>query len=205
MGYSSNVFLFVFLPVFLIIYSIIRIIEVRLEIYERYIISDISLLLFSFLFYSWANVFNAVILLALIIFVYLIGCVLDDNNSKRPNFLKSSRVVKKVVLIVAIVFTLMYLLVCKYNDLYFDWNVPILLRISFISFSAISYLVDVYNGEDSSTFLDAALYICLFPKVISGPIVIWNNYLDAKDKRIFSLEMYCDGIKYIIIERYTKL
>lgn len=59
------------------------------------------------------------------------------------------------------------------------------LGISFIIFSVISYIVDVYKGCNAGKFIDVINYICFFPKVISGPIVTWKNWGMLLEKRNF--------------------
>ena len=69
------------------------------------------------------------------------------------------------------------------------------LGLSFITFSAISYLTDIYRGQASAGSLtDCALYLTFFPKVISGPIVLWKDFQRQMPDRKISLELYTAGI-----------
>lgn len=74
------------------------------------------------------------------------------------------------------------------------------LGLSFITFSAISYLADIYRGNASAgSLIDCALYITFFPKVISGPIVLWKDFQAQIKQRKMSLNLSADGINRIII------
>lgn len=79
------------------------------------------------------------------------------------------------------------------------------LGISFLTFSAISYLVDVKRGEDAGTFLDAALYLTFFPKVISGPIILWKDFRDIHRNSILSVPLFVSGLNRIMIGFIKKL
>ena len=78
--------------------------------------------------------------------------------------------------------------------------------ISFITFSAISYLVDIRRGNaDCKNPIDCALYICFFPKVISGPIVLWKDFKPQCGEKKLSLDMAFEGVERIMIGFAKKL
>lgn len=80
------------------------------------------------------------------------------------------------------------------------------LGISFISFSAISYLSDIYLGKASAGgLIDCALYLTFFPKVVSGPIVLWRDYNEQIRDRRIRLSLVSDGINRIMIGFAKKL
>ncbi len=78
--------------------------------------------------------------------------------------------------------------------------------ISFITFSAISYLMDIYR-EDAppGTLLDCMLYLSFFPKVISGPIVLWKDFKPMLEGRIVTSEGFVDGLNRVMIGFAKKL
>ena len=98
---------------------------------------------------------------------------------------------KKLIGIIAILFSLSFLLYFKYANFFIENTNSLLLThfelidlflpigISFYTFQSISYLVDVYRGEikASSNFLDYAFYMTFFPHLVAGPIVRASDFL----------------------------
>jgi len=98
---------------------------------------------------------------------------------------------KKLIGIIAILFSLSFLLYFKYANFFIENANSLLLThfdlidlflpigISFYTFQSISYLVDVYRGEikASSNFLDYAFYMTFFPHLVAGPIVRASDFL----------------------------
>ena len=97
---------------------------------------------------------------------------------------------------------------------YFDFSISIINRIlhreiellyltiplglSFACFEAISYLVDVYRGEDSGSIVDVLLFLMFFPKISSGPIVTWNKFNKQLVNRQSNIDNTVNGIERII-------
>lgn len=78
--------------------------------------------------------------------------------------------------------------------------------ISFITFSAISYLVDIRRGHgDCKNPINCALYLCFFPKVISGPIVLWKDFKPLCGQKTLTLDMAFEGIERIMMGFAKKL
>lgn len=74
------------------------------------------------------------------------------------------------------------------------------LGLSFITFSAISYLADIYRGQArSGSLLDCALYLSFFPKVVSGPIVLWKDFQPQIRSHTSTWETCADGLNRIMI------
>lgn len=72
--------------------------------------------------------------------------------------------------------------------------------LSFITFSAISYLTDIYRGHTTpGSFIDCALYLSFFPKIISGPIVLWKDFQGQMQARTLTLDAGVEGINRIMI------
>ena len=72
------------------------------------------------------------------------------------------------------------------------------LGLSFACFEAISYLVDVYRGEDSGSLVDVLLFLMFFPKISSGPIVTWNKFNKQLVNRQIDINNTVNGIGRII-------
>ncbi|MDO4813710.1 MAG: MBOAT family O-acyltransferase [Gemella sp.] len=74
------------------------------------------------------------------------------------------------------------------------------LGMSFIIFESISYLVDIYKNEaKAGTYLDTLLFFLFFPKVTSGPIVLWRDFAPQLRSRQVSIDMFFSGIERIMI------
>ena len=168
MLFNSYEFIFAFLPITFILYFYLN--------HKRLTQASKGLLVFSSLFfYSWWNVAYLPIILASMLFNYLLGNILANGSSKFS---------KKSTLIVGIVANLSLLGYFKYADfllenfnLAFNSNAHLLnlalpLAISFFTFQQISYLVDSYKKETKEyDFLNYALFVTFFPQLIAGPIV----------------------------------
>lgn len=131
----------------------------------------------SLFFYSWWNIDYLPLILASMLFNYVIGNMLNEN-------FRSIRVHRKVILTVGVIANLSLLGYFKYSDflienfdLLFGASVPLLhlalpLAISFFTFQQIAYLVDSYRRETKEyDFLNYALFVTFFPQLIAGPIV----------------------------------
>ena len=78
--------------------------------------------------------------------------------------------------------------------------------ISFITFSAISYLADIRRGDaDCKSLIDCALYLCFFPKVISGPIVLWKDFSPQCGAKKLTLDKAFEGVERIMTGFAKKL
>jgi len=80
------------------------------------------------------------------------------------------------------------------------------LGISFITFSAISYIIDIYRGDSpAGNLLDVALYITFFPKVVSGPIILWKNFEKQIATKKIVNETFLHGLNLIMVGFAKKL
>ena len=172
MAFSSISFLFAFLPVALVLY---RIVPAKAR--------TVLLVLLSLLFYAWGDVTHLPLLLFSTIFTYVAGMEIGLYKVRRQE--RSARRAMIVAAAVHVIVLGFY----KYTD-FFMQNFAVLFRrepvqsgialpigISFFTFSAISYLADIYmdRAEPESNFLYAAAYITFFPKLISGPIAQFRD------------------------------
>lgn len=202
MVFSSQIFIFVFLPIALIIYFLIANL---LSKFLRQSIKNYILLLLSLLFYCWSGI-NYITLLLISIFInYICGIIIDNFKNKGT--------LSKLTLIIGVLFNLLILFYYKYfnfsasiiNNIF---NSAISLRdiilplgISFITFQGISYIVDIYRGDAVSNKnpLETALYITFFSKLISGPIIKYKDFASQLKNRKESLKYFSYGIERIII------
>nr|WP_246880059.1 MBOAT family O-acyltransferase [Bacillus suaedae] len=166
--FNSFEFIFAFLPAVFIIYFLLN--------RARFILASKAWLVGSSLFfYSWWNVAYLPLILFSMFFNYTVGSILTKEHS---------RINRKTVLTIGIVFNVGLLAYFKYSDFFitninalFTTNTALLklalpLAISFFTFQQIAYLVDAYRRETKDyQFLDYALFVTFFPQLIAGPIV----------------------------------
>lgn len=87
-------------------------------------------------------------------------------------------------------------------------NIILPLGISFFTFSALSYVIDVYRGicEAETNFIDFGLYISFFPKITAGPIVRWTDFKpQIKNYRGIKLQSFHDGIQIFLFGLFKKM
>ena len=87
-------------------------------------------------------------------------------------------------------------------------NIIVPLGVSFYTFSAISYMVDVYRGkyESETDFISVALFMSFFPKLTSGPIVRADKFLtQLKDKPCVDWERFKAGIQIVVVGFFKKM
>lgn len=173
MGFTTNTFLFLFLPIVLVVFFIFH------TLVKKEKISNIILLLFSVVFYAWATEIHALLLLIYALIVYGFGYLIKTKESK-----------KKSILVIALILMLAVLIYYRYipvfaKNIELNYQLPpnyfssltAPIGISFITFSSITYLVDIYrNDAENGSVLDCLLFIFFFPKVVSGPIVPWKDF-----------------------------
>ena len=200
MVFSSPIFLFGFLPIALLLYYL-----------SPRIIKNITLLLISLLFYAWGEVFYLGVMIVSISSNYYFG-LLIRNSHKEPNLKKRSQ----LYLSFGVVINLILLTSFKYANFIAD-NVNALssilnlapislepvhlpLGISFFTFQALSYIVDVYRKEVPAqrNIFNLALYISLFPQLIAGPIVRYRDVSLQLTSRSHSLELFASGVRRFI-------
>ena len=189
MLFSSVTFLFAFLPIVLLAYFLTP---------SKY--RNVTILLFSLLFYAWGEPRYILLMLLSIFINYIAGIAVGRVNDKRR---------KLTFLIVAVAVNLGILGYYKYYNFFVEnFNavldrtaLPILdvilpIGISFYTFQALSYVVDVYRGEIlvQKSFLKLALYVTCFPQLIAGPIIKYRDVEQQLDKRHTNLTDMSEGI-----------
>lgn len=165
MIFSSTLFLFIFLPLTLLIYYAIP---------KKYVTAkNIELLIASLIFYAWGEPKNVILMLVSIAANYVFGLLLEKYDENKR--------IRKLVLIGSVVFNLGLLFYFKYLGFFTGGRVTVMLPIgiSFFTFQIMSYTIDVYlrNVKTQRDPFKLALYISLFPQLIAGPIV---RYIDIE-------------------------
>lgn len=197
MVFSSAIFLFLFLPVVLILYYLV---PARLK--------NTLLLIASLFFYAWGETFYLGIMLVSIGGNYLAGILLEKYRGVHQ---------ARWILALGIALNLLLLGSYKYANFIVD-NLNILLLslqfpaielapvhlpigISFFTFQAISYIFDIYRNEAQvqKNPLNVALYISMFPQLIAGPIVRYHDISRQIIERHVSLTDFSWGSQRFIV------
>lgn len=198
MVFSSLTFLYIFLPIVLILNYIIRK-EFR----------NTLLLIASLIFYAWGGVNYTAILIISVVLNYIIGRLISKNINTHY---------ARIYLIIGIIINLGFLGVFKYAN-FITENINFLLRstgfsfsitnpgiilpigISFYTFQALSYIIDVYKQKApvQKRLVNLALYISLFPQLIAGPIVRYNDIAEQLTKRLNNRANFVSGIERFVL------
>ena len=195
MLFSSTVFLLVFLPVVLALYYILR--------FNR-TLQNVFLLLASLVFYAWGKPENVLLLLFSILCNYSFGCLIGALREKGKATGWALAIAVLINLGVLFAFKYMNFTVDQLAALGIRLEVPRLalpIGISFFTFQAMSYLIDVRRGQTPAQKnpLSLALYIALFPQLIAGPIVKYHTIADQINGRVETWDDFAYGVRRFLI------
>ncbi len=179
MVFSSLTFLFVFLPVVFAAYFLLP------KSFRNYV-----LLAASVFFYAWGEPVYIILMVLSLLFNYFVGREMeekDDNPAAR-----------KKCLLFALAVNLGLLAVFKYCT-FLHLSLPI--GISFYTFQALSYVIDLYIGKirAQKSLTAFALYICMFPQLIAGPIVRYIDVEKQLKNRTVTLASFGSGVRLFLV------
>lgn len=194
MLFSSTIFIFAFLPAVLIGYFLLA------KQYRNY-----YLLLMSLGFYAWGEPKFAIVMIFSIIVNYIYGLLIDKSRPK-PSLCKA-------YLILAIATNLSILFVFKYlNFTIFNINkifgnaipqthIVLLLGVSFFTFQAMSYVVDVYRNvvHVQKNIFYFGMFKAFFPQLIAGPIVRYSTVEEQITDRKVTFDSFSEGVRRFMI------
>ncbi len=186
MVFSSLTFWFIYLPLVLVLYYV-----------TPKKARNIVLFLVSLAFYGWGEPVYISLMLITILINYIAGYLISKSQSK-----------KKLWLILSVVLNLSFLVFFKYSGMIIStlnllpfinisFSAPALpIGISFYTFQAMSYTIDVYREECSvqKNPLVLGTYVTLFPQLIAGPIVRYTDVETQLTKRKETLEKFKSGV-----------
>lgn len=192
MVFSSLVFLCIFLPAVFILYTIIPSLKIRNGL----------LILASLFFYAYGEPIYVGIMIFSSILNYLCALWVGKNSEKKS----------KPALITAVVINLGMLAVFKYTGMIISTvnditgaSVPVPeitlpIGISFFTFQALSYVIDVYRGtvDVQKNYFNILLYIAFFPQLIAGPIVKYRDINEQISERKQDIEKISQGLRRFI-------
>ncbi len=196
MVFASPIFLFLFLPVIFVLYGI-ALVLIRHGA-ARQQLRNVVLLAASLVFYTWGEASYIYLILAAILFNWIVGLAIEHTASVTP---------RQCYLVLGVCGDLSVLAYMKYanfavsnSNILLTWiglrslaipGVILPLGVSFFTFHAISYLIDISrkSAKAESNLLNYALYILLFPQLIAGPIIRWKTiFRQFRDRQ----ESYAD-------------
>lgn len=193
MVFSSLLFLFYFLPAVLVVYFIVP----RKA-------KNIVLLIFSLFFYAWGEPVYILLMMFSICMDFFLGLWLERVRQNRER--------AKKVLVLAVVLNVALLAFFKYADFFVDnlnavtglaipsLNIPLPIGISFYTFQAMSYLIDLYRGDVpvQRSIVAFGTYVSLFPQLIAGPIVRMRTVVGELADRRESFDDFSIGVKRFV-------
>ena len=196
MVFSNLIFLYLFLPVCLIAYFFCPGIRAK----------NAVLILFSLIFYAWGEPVYLLLMIASAAVNWYFGLLIERRR-------------KKIFLILALVLDLGCLAVFKYAGFFvenlnavFGASIPVPqialpIGISFYTFQALSYTVDVWRGDVPAqrSFAKLLLYISLFPQLIAGPIVRYSDIAVQLKTREHSVSEAAFGARRFILGLAKKI
>lgn len=191
MLFSSMTFIYFFLPIVLLLYLI-----TKKELHNP------ILLVASIIFYAWGEPKYLAIMLLTILLNFFGAIAVDKYKTHKRLFLLLTILTNLGFLIY---FKYFNFLIDNFNSLFhshisaLDIVMPI--GISFYTFQALSYVIDVYRGECKvqKDIYKLALYICLFPQLIAGPIVKYHDVAEQIEDREVNFDKVNLGVKRFII------
>ena len=222
MVFSSHLFLFYFLPLALLLYYAV----------PRFG-KHLMLTILSYVFYGWANPLFVVLMFTSTLIDYVCGLFISrqwgewgkgdvpllDEEGKRTR-------VQRVACIVSICSNLTLLGFFKYFNFFTDsfdslvgvmgWDalqldvalrVTLPLGISFYTFQSMSYTIDVYRGHARAirNFTDFACYVSMFPQLVAGPIIRFQEVADQLRSRRHTLTKFSRGVAFFSLGLAKKI
>ena len=197
MLFSSTVFLYLFLPIVLFFNFVV--------FKKSRLLQNIFLLFASLFFYAWGEPKFVLVIIASIITNWFFGLMVNKmrDNKKTTRLL----IALDVAFNLAILFIFKYL---TFTGSVFENifgvhlaipNIALPIGISFFTFQAMSYVIDVYRekGEVQTNILYVGLYISFFPQLIAGPIVRYETIADQIKNRKETVDDFFDGFARFVV------
>ena len=192
MVFSSLTFLMLFLPTVLLIYFAVP----RQG-------KNAVLFIFSLLFYAWGEPIYVGLMIFSTVLDYTCGWLVEKYRGTSK---------QKIGLLISVFTNLSLLFFFKYTDFFIGTintvfgtdiamlNLPLPIGISFYTFQTMSYTIDVYRGDAKvqKNILSFGAYVSLFPQLIAGPIVRYQDVADQLNERTHSFDRFGDGVKRFV-------
>ncbi len=198
MVFSSLEFIFFFLPLVCAFYMLFKGIRAK----------NAVLIFASIVFYAFGEPRAVILMLMSIVFNYGLAMLIEKHRS-----------IRSVFLAIAVALNLGLLFIFKYTGFFAESvnrlfslsiDVPVIhlpIGISFFTFQAMSYVIDVYRGSTPAQkkISNILLYISFFPQLIAGPIVKYHDIEKQIDSREVSFSGYASGVKSFLFGLFKKV
>ncbi len=189
MVFSSLTFLYFFLPIVLALYFAVP---------KK--AKNIVLFISGFIFYAWGEPFYIIIMIISTLIDYTAGRFMDKYDDREK--------MRTVFLLVSVIMNLSLLAVFKYSSFFItninllfgtsftDPNLPLPIGISFYTFQSMSYTIDLYmrNIKVQKNIINFTSYVTLFPQLVAGPIVRYEDVANEIDHRTITSSKIAEGI-----------
>lgn len=161
------------------------------------------LFIFSLLFYAWGEPIYVGLMIFSTVLDYTCGWLVEKYRGTSK---------QKIGLLISVFTNLGLLFFFKYTDFFIGTintvfgtdiamlNLPLPIGISFYTFQTMSYTIDVYRGDAKvqKNILSFGAYVSLFPQLIAGPIVRYQDVADQLNERTHSFDRFGDGVKRFV-------
>lgn len=193
MVFSEPVFMFMFLPVTLLIYYAVP-----------FRFKNAVLFFTGLLFYSWGE--------PVYVLIMILSTLIDYVAGRTMNHFEDNQAIRKAALIVSIAMNLSLLGIFKYSGFFieslnsafnlslYNPNLPLPIGISFFTFQSMSYTIDLYRRNISvqKSFIKFAAFVTMFPQIVAGPIVLYEDVASELEDRKIDFESISSGISVFI-------
>lgn len=194
MVFSSLLFLFLYLPAVILIYYI-----------TPYRYRNLFLFVVNLIFYGWGEPVFVLLMLFSTLVDYTHGYFIDKYRENKK--------IAKRFLVSAVVINLGLLGFFKYTGFLTETlnvlpflniepiEIPLPIGISFYTFQTMSYSIDVYRGDApvQKNIITFGTYVTLFPQLIAGPIVRYQEVAEQLDHRKETIADFTNGVKLFMV------
>lgn len=189
MVFSSLTFLYFFLPIVMILYFVVP---------KKF--RNAIILISGLFFYAWGE--------PVYVFIMIISTVIDYTAGRLIHYFDNDNKKRTVFLLVSVIMNLGLLAVFKYSSFIIttvngifgcdipDPKLPLPIGISFYTFQSMSYTIDMYmrNIKVQKNIISFTSYVSLFPQIVAGPIVRYEDVAKEIDSRTVSVSKVSSGI-----------
>ncbi len=193
MVFSSLTFIFLYLPIVLLLYYI-----------APWKAKNFILLITGLIFYAWGEPYYVIIMIISTLIDYTAGLLINKFNDKPK--------IRRIFLILSVVMNLSLLFTFKYssfiitniNSIFglklFNPNLPLPIGISFYTFQSMSYTIDLYLGniKVQKNFTKFAAYVTMFPQIVAGPIVRYEDVERELEDRQINITLIGEGVGHFV-------
>ena len=194
MVFSSLTFLFAFLPITLILYYLVP---------KK--AKNIVILISGLVFYAWGEPIYVLVMILSTFIDYTAGRIIDKYDD-RPK-IRTACLLVSLIMNIGLLATFKYLgfiieaLNAGFGIAIPNPNLPLPIGISFFTFQSMSYTIDLYRRQikvqkNAASFM---AFVTLFPQIVAGPIVRYEDIQNEIDDRTITEKMIGDGISRFIV------